>query len=132
MNKEELAVEVAEKVWGWSYRIATGEEEWGSDRFCELNDKDEWVVVVVQNKYYEQLFKDDLTQYVFSWEGFGRTAEAMAKLKQKLHIPIDADLSFYSKDKGYIYVSDYGWDPTIPTSLIESTHRAALEAVNND
>ena len=75
-NKEQLAVDVAEKVWGW----------------IDVHPS------------------EDIVLQVFSWEGFGQTLEAMA-------------------DKGQYVLPKHmiEWLDKEPKSLIEMTHRAALE-----
>lgn len=73
-------------------------------------------------------------QLVNSWQGFGRTVEAMAE-KDFILATMDynvagSDLMFVCPGTSRDSIID--WDGSKPASLIEATHLAALEAVKNE
>ncbi|HSG62292.1 MAG TPA: hypothetical protein VLA24_12760, partial [Pseudomonadales bacterium] len=68
-----------------------------------------------------------LKNVLYSWEGFGRTVEAMAKQGLRFRISETGRVVFWSEFRC--------GKPNVPWAidgLIEATHLAALEAVKND
>lgn len=103
-------IEVAEKLWGW--------EEGANNT---VNRKPYVKGVKRVYDFYE------LGKLVLSWQGFGRTLEAMAKRKA------------YFIGKGFYWWNEYGhqsvsveWKSEQPLELIEATHLSALEAVREE
>lgn len=110
----EQCIEIAEKVWGWP----TIQGYW-------VNPETE-----------KPVFNDGLREEVNSWQGFGRTVEAMAEKGwafSELCGPTEEDLnngdrlSFHKFSDDIFYPLE--WDNCVPKSLIEATHLAALEAL---
>jgi len=73
-------------------------------------------------------FKPQIIHEVSSWQGFGRTVEAMAEREWAFSDSSSTGICFYSRvgDESEIKVTD---DWNNPRSLIEATHLAALEAL---
>ena len=99
MLTNEQCIEVAEKVWGWDL------ESWSD-------------------------YSDCLTigQEVNSWQGFGRTVEAMEEREFSL-IKSEAGIEFYNVFKSAEVIIE---PPAKANDIITATHLAALEALKND
>jgi len=109
----EQCITVAEKVWGLdSYQQDTeyqNHQWYGHDSFP---------------------FEDFIKAEVNSWQGFGRTVEAMAEKKWVLSDSPDGGLCLFShlgKTRNLDLKDDYN----NPKKLIEATHLAALEALRD-
>jgi len=121
----EQCIAVAEKVWGWT------RNEYGN--WCESDGHETYIIDSSAGDWDKQLEKQ-----VNSWQGFGRTVEAMAKKGSQLCIEYDDkwgcdELGFSYKAEFYAIKeninSDGSWNPMEPKTLIEATHLAALEAL---
>jgi len=132
----EQCIEVAEKVWGLSADNILGEY---NEYLCEVEyqtnkTKDEW-----------------LRDAVNSWQGFGRTVEAMekrwgdklnpmeeymdSKIKDchlsRFLLPLFADwMHHFSYPKDGVNITNQNPQDDNSKYLIEFTHLAALEAIN--
>lgn len=130
MTKEELAVQVAEKVWGW---------KWEPSDPVPSGNQWEW-----QGKWVSSCGNDEWYQYgcselLNSWEGFGRTVEAMEKTScphleksgngrwMAVFYPMD----FKPIDSRKSRHINFCKEKSDFNNLIEATHRAALEALND-
>ena len=124
MNKEELAVEVARKIWDW---IPDGQGGYAYS-IDDSNKLKDW-----EDKGLE------LSAYVFSWEGFGRTVEAMEG--KGYFFEFDGiTMAFWKtvgqkgEEKNFEPISVKGEfmvdELNDSQSKWEATHRAALEAVD--
>ena len=100
MLTNEQCIEVAEKVWGWTYNQI-------GDNHCFGSEEDSW--------WGENIVQ----QKVNSWSGFGRTVEAMVE-----HLGYDV------KHRLASIIDAWGYDYEGTKGLIEATHLAALEAIN--
>ena len=128
MTREELAVQVAEKVWG-----------------LKRNEYGNWCEPDGEETYEIDSSADEIAEYVFSWEGFGRTVEAMTNKK---YIPFIEQGAPYgstdeNKGKGVVefcffknhenqsksYFMAFNGDKWNPQDWIETTHKAALEVM---
>lgn len=112
---ESQCIEIVDKLWGWNAKKV--ESEWVySDAYKHTGNgftKEQW-----------------LKGEVNSWQGFGRTVEAMAGKKW---VFTDGEfylcfLSHIGKQVPIVVIDD--WND--PKNLIEATHLAALEAIAND
>lgn len=113
-------IKVAEKLWKWKHVGPS------SVRL------DTWLSPGSEPHLYHQSYSiDDLKREVNSWQGFGRTVEAMfdKDILFGMEFIIEnrgRELAFRpnSKCKTYPVI----WDGEDPNELIEATHLAALEA----
>lgn len=125
MNKEGLAVEVVRKIWGW---IPDGQGGYAYS-IDDSNNLKDW-----EDQDLE------LSTYVFSWEGFGRTVEAMEGKGFSFEYN-GITMKFWKTvgqkgeeenfepiyTKGEVMIDELNDSQ----SKWEATHHAALEAVDN-
>lgn len=106
-------IEIAEKVWEWKSRIEKRGISKVIYRWWDVPDGFECL-------------DNDLVKMVNSWQGFGRTVEAMDKKFFNL-VPHDRWFAFYNGEK---YV-DLNMAPDMEhcKNIIEATHLSALEAL---
>lgn len=118
MTKQELAIAVAEQVWGMKTLNEEGVIGWRDDSIVGIT-------------------LIGLMQEVFSWQGFGRTVEAMAERKlycenslfgSNVHAPYTV---YFTTESGF-HKGEADYIPADPKSLIEATHKAALEALKDE
>lgn len=146
MTREELAAQIAEKVWGWDlkpHRLGKADFMPQFDgKLYWYKPGDDWPYEVGNPESY--LEKYDIQSEVFSWEGFGRTVEAMKNKHWIFNCHEGDDACFiqledYERNKpmksskdGYDLIGDR-WDELSDSqALIEATHRAALEAIGDE
>jgi len=117
MLTNEQCIKVAEKVWGWERHN---------------------LILLWDGSYTHNL--KEIREQIESWQGFGRTVEAMHEgkwlLLDALMVPPCGNrrhtLSFFSDGAGVFYpLDEHGWIPGNPTTLIKATHLAALEAIKD-
>jgi len=117
-------IEIAEKVWGWE-KVKFNSTD--PDSF------DCWIDENRQLVCDDTVIDEHASKAVNSWQGFGRTVEAMDKLDYEFQMSADKALKkrwsvwFQSiDDNGFVEVEGNHES----ADLIEATHLAALEAVN--
>jgi len=129
MTDTEFAKEVAEKVWGWKKVKNPNELSVGSNHELLYLDGDE--------EYHLTTHPED---HVNSWQGFGRTVEAMAP-EYSLRINeivvffqhIDNPDGIWSQSmKGSFAVGYEATESSYPKNIIKATHQAALDAVKEE
>ena len=105
MTREELAVQVAQKIWGW-----------------ERNEYGNWAEPDGSETYIIDSSSDDLERFTFSWEGFGRTVEAMR---------VKGNLGDFDR-RVRVMISRLLNELNDKSEFFEATHRAALEAIGDE
>ena len=125
MLTNEQCIEVAEKVWGWK---------------CKPREDRGWYIFSGIDKFnYEYTYPIDwLRDEVNSWQGFGRTVEAMFGKgkcvyisKWISHVGFNC-MDTMCMDKNHISDEMIDDELEFPEHLWEATHLAALEAMKND
>lgn len=117
---------VAEEVWGWTY-ITNEKLVYGGY----------WRKGPPGCRSRRSGNIGAIRREVHSWEGFGRTVEAMADRKLTLDMhPHECEMVRgrtlgFMQENG-IEASRVECNPYNETSIIEATHLAALEAIEND
>ncbi len=125
MLTNEQCIEIAEKVWGWSIVQVKGTTDlWHIDLSDDMYD-----IHAIKNK-------------VNSWQGFGRTVEAMEKMETNFSrgfvFTADGLEVEFSRCIGQKGEEDH-YEPIHESEshlyyeireLIKATHLAALEAIN--
>jgi len=108
----EQCIEVAEKVWGWKLVPTNFDDPEGTKVWVDDNN----------NVHPTFGIGDKALREVNSWQGFGRTMEAMRGHPERhtFHIKLQVATT------GYLAES------TGQSILFEATHLAALEAITND
>lgn len=111
----EQSIEVAEKVWGYRYI----EDGAGKDWVFEPQP----YLIKVWDGGYDEIMMPELSEQINSWQGFGRTVEAM--------LAKGLPLNLTAPDKERPNFSQESVD-RICKSMIAKTHLAALEAVRKE
>ena len=114
MTRKEIAIEVATKIWKWE-RDARGPD--GISVYYGPVDG-------------PLLFEDKLEDEAFSWQGFGRTVEAMEKKGWSLTVN-NSGWGFYNAGKFYEILGDREVFCT-PMNWFDGVHNIALEIINEN
>lgn len=121
MNDIEFAKEVAEKVWGWQQVLSNSANP--KSRKVWINGDAILVPWGLEN----------IEQEVNSWQGFGKTVEAMAKAD--MLIEINSCLILFKDSNHHIGrgKSDIlETEPNYSQRIIKAVHQAALDAIKEE
>ena len=123
MLTNEQCIKVAEL---WGYKVEKGSPEWGSQwLFFTKGSKDDLA-------HSEWITLDLLQHEIRSWQGFGKTVEAMAEYHPKTPLQYNSRVIIANQIETYMhrntarYMSG-GNDALM--KLFETVHMAALEAI---
>ena len=112
----ETAIHIATKVWGMTSSQMAKEYSWEHNN-CNFNEAG----AQTYSQYWES--------QVNSWQGFGRTVEAMAKRNMYPFMNEDWDILFFHRDDlGAAHRPRFTYSNSNINSIIEATHLSALEA----
>lgn len=120
MLNTDQCIEIAEKVWGWK-ELPNGDyaETWNQKHFYGTEPA---------VKTYS--IREIVNEQILSWQGFGRTVEAMQERQLYFQMP-GGWVSFRSEDDIKRYSGMINLKPYYLASgkIITATHLAALEAL---
>ena len=125
-NDQRIAV--AEEVWGWTRLTEENFSDWCTREVWELR-----IITHIDEANRDSWGKDSLPERVKSWQGFGRTVEAMAEMNNMIEIN-SCLIIFKSGDthspRGKSLLLEV--DESYSQRIIEHTHLAALDAVREE